>query len=90
MIAGDYMDVGIRELKAALSEYVKRASRGQQILITDRGRPVARLVGLGGISMVDRGIEEGWITPPVQEGLEPIERYKASRTISEVLNEDRG
>jgi len=84
------MNVGIRELKAGLSEYVKRASRGQQILITDRGRPVARLVSLGGISMVNKGIEEGWITPPLKEGLEPIERYKASRTISEVLNEDRG
>ena len=57
------MAVGIRELKAKLSEYVSRAANGEQIVVTDRGRPVARLVGLEGTSMIDRGIEEGWITP---------------------------
>ena len=84
------MKLGIRELKAGLSEYVKRAGKGEQIVVTDRGRPVARLVSAGGVSIVDRGIEEGWITPPSQAGLEPIERCKASRSTSEVLNEDRG
>lgn len=84
------MRVGIQELKARLSEYVTRAGRGEHILVTDRGKPVARLVSLRGSSMVDRGIEEGWITPPLKGGLEPIERYQASRTTFEVLDEDRG
>lgn len=84
------MRVGIQELEARLSEYVKRAARGEHFLVTDRGKPVARLVSLRGSSVVDRGMEEGWITPPLKEGLEPIERYQASRTTSEVLDEDRG
>jgi prevent-host-death family protein len=37
----------IAELKAKLSEYVARAKAGEDVLITDRGRPVARLVPLG-------------------------------------------
>ncbi|MCF8557525.1 MAG: type II toxin-antitoxin system prevent-host-death family antitoxin, partial [Candidatus Nanopelagicales bacterium] len=37
------MDVGIRELKARLSHYVRVAREGERILITDRGRPVAVL-----------------------------------------------
>jgi prevent-host-death family protein len=32
------MDVGIRELKQHLSEYVDRVERGEVIRITDRGR----------------------------------------------------
>jgi prevent-host-death family protein len=37
------MEVGIRELKARLSSYVARARRGESVVVTDRGRPVARL-----------------------------------------------
>lgn len=35
--------VGIRELKAHLAEYIRRAQRGESIVITDRGKAVARL-----------------------------------------------
>lgn len=36
--------VGIAELKARLSEYLARVQNGEDILVTDRGRPVARLI----------------------------------------------
>jgi prevent-host-death family protein len=36
--------VGIVELKARLSAYVARVRAGEEITVTDRGRPVARLV----------------------------------------------
>ncbi|MBI9086044.1 MAG: type II toxin-antitoxin system prevent-host-death family antitoxin [Desulfobacterales bacterium] len=36
--------VGIREAKANLSKYLKMVHGGAEILITDRGRPVGRLV----------------------------------------------
>lgn len=35
--------VGIRELKARLSEYIRRVRAGEVILVTDRGRVVAEL-----------------------------------------------
>jgi antitoxin (DNA-binding transcriptional repressor) of toxin-antitoxin stability system len=35
--------VGLRELKAKLSEYVQRARRGEIVLVTDRGQVVAEL-----------------------------------------------
>lgn len=37
--------IGIRGLKTHLSEYVHEVKRGEQIVITDRGRPVARMIG---------------------------------------------
>ena len=84
------MTVGIRELKAKLSEFVSRAANGEQIVVTDRGRPVARLVGLGGASIIERGVEEGWITPPSRARLGPAKRVSAPRSIADVLDEDRG
>jgi prevent-host-death family protein len=33
--------VGIRELKVHLSRYLRRIGRGERLLVTDRGRPVA-------------------------------------------------
>lgn len=38
----------IGQLKARLSEYVARARAGEEVVITDRGTPVARLVPLAG------------------------------------------
>ncbi len=37
------MEVGIRELKNSLSHYIDRVRKGETIVITDRGRPVARI-----------------------------------------------
>ena len=84
------MNVEKRELKAHLSEYVGKAAKGENIVVTDRGKPVAQLVGLGGSSTLDRGIDEGWITPPTRSQLAPAARFTASRSTSEVLDEDRG
>lgn len=38
--------VGIKELKAHLSEFVGRVRQGDRIVVTDRGEPVAELIPL--------------------------------------------
>ena len=38
------IQVGIAALKARLSEYLARVQAGEEIVVTDRGRPVARLI----------------------------------------------
>lgn len=37
------VQMGIRELKARLSQHVRRAEAGVSVTITDRGRPIAVL-----------------------------------------------
>jgi prevent-host-death family protein len=83
------MDVGIRELKAKLSEHVQRASDGETIVVTDRGRPVARLVPYDTSSAVERGIEQGWIEPARRTGLGHAERHRSTRSVIETLDADR-
>jgi prevent-host-death family protein len=83
-------DVGIRELKGRLSEYLDRAARGEVIRVTDRGRPKALLVPLPGRLRLEDGIEEGWIRPPTGVPGGPWRRFKAKRTVSAIVAEDRG
>ena len=40
--------------------------------------------------MLERGIAEGWITPPRRSGLTPAVYCRASLSTAEVLDEDRG
>ena len=40
-------EVGVRELHDRLSEYLGRVEEGGEVVVTRRGRPVARLSGLG-------------------------------------------
>jgi prevent-host-death family protein len=56
------MEVGIRELKARLSEFLGRVAAGETITVTDRGQPRALLVPIGTQDRVDQGVQEGWIT----------------------------
>ncbi|MFZ4519381.1 MAG: type II toxin-antitoxin system Phd/YefM family antitoxin [Microthrixaceae bacterium] len=86
------MVVGVRDLKAHLSEYLGRVRDGETLVVTDRGRPVARLVPYGADSVLERGFDEGWVEPPRRHGgLEPVtQRASASRSVLEVLAEDRG
>jgi prevent-host-death family protein len=83
------MDVGIRELKAKLSEHVQRASEGETIVVTDRGKPVARLVPYDTSSAIEQGIAEGWIEPARRSGLGRSERHRSTRSVVETLDDDR-
>lgn len=46
----------VAELKAKLSEYLGYARRGEDVIVTDRGKPIARLTTLPD----DAGMEQHW------------------------------
>jgi prevent-host-death family protein len=83
-------DVGVRELKQRLSEYLDRAERGELVRVTERGRPKALLGPLPGRARLEEGLAEGWITPGSGASLRAVRRWKARRPVLEVLAEDRG
>lgn len=83
------MDVGIRELKARLSELIDRAGRGEIIRVTDRGRPKAIIAPIPGRLRIEEGIGEGWIRPPGAERPRSVRRVRSERSVQEMLDEDR-
>ena len=85
------MNVGVRELKQHLSQYLDRAAAGEVIQVTERGVVKAQIVPVPGTGQIAKGVEEGWITPPSRsDGLAPVVRAAASRRSGDVLVEDRG
>lgn len=85
------MDVGIRELKQHLSDYLEKAAGGAIIRITDRGRPKAVMGPLPGILNLERGVAERWIRPGPAAATSPrhVRRHAASTSSAQVLREDR-
>lgn len=83
------MDVAVRELKSRLSAYLRRASAGETITVTDRGRPVAVLGPvLEPVDLVE-AVAAGWVTPAQRSGLRAVRRHRAAVGTLDVLAEDR-
>jgi prevent-host-death family protein len=59
--------IGVRELRQHASRYLALVARGEHIEITDRGRPVARLVPVRGSAWEDL-LASGRVQPPVDDG----------------------
>ena len=56
---------GIADLKASLSEYLERVKAGEEVIVTDRGRPVARLTPISALSdEVEQLVRRGIVRPP--------------------------
>src|SRR5262249_60890303 len=58
------MDVTVTDLRAHLSSWLERARSGHEVVITDRGVPVARLVGLTTTTTLERLAAGGVIGRP--------------------------
>jgi prevent-host-death family protein len=86
----DHMDVGVRELKRRLSEFLERAAHGEVIRVTDRGQPKAILGPLPQGPRLEAGITEGWIRQGRPAPPRAAARHRASRRVIDVLTEDRG
>ena len=54
--------IGVRELRQHASRYLERVGRGETLEVTDRGRPVARLVPVQIDAWADM-IASGKVTP---------------------------
>ena len=87
-------EVGIRALKQNASEVVARAEAGEEITVTNRGRPVARLVPHHREqrrSRLEEMIARGEATPPTRSfsDLPPPRPALPGRSLSELLQEMR-
>ncbi len=86
--------VGVRELKNRLTEYLRRTKQGEEVVVTERGRPVALLrpieTGRQPASLEARLAAEGFLTLPTRKRLRRIRRVKVGGTpISKMILEDR-
>lgn len=66
------LNVGIREFRANVRRYLDDVATGGSIVITDRGRPIARLVGVDELTPgVQRLLDEGRLQMPTRTPTSP-------------------
>jgi len=88
--------VGIRELKNHLSHYLAAVQRGDEVVVTERGKPVARIVkeppGAPDRRWHDELAAKGLIRPALHKrrpkGPPPMKL--PGKPLSEIIIEDRG
>lgn len=83
------MEVGVRELRDNLSRYLEQVRAGEEVVVTDRGRAIARVLPIGGERALDRLIASGVVTParkPKGRAGRPI---KAKGTASDLVAQQR-
>jgi prevent-host-death family protein len=65
--------IGVRELNQRTSQVLDRVRRGETVIVTDHGEPIARLVPIGDTaSALDELIGAGKATPPRFKGPLPL------------------
>lgn len=83
-------EAGIRELRNHLSKYLDRVRDGEELVVTDRGTAIARVVPVGQPRAYDRLVDEGLIEPAgVGERTRPEARVEAEAPVSPLVSEQR-
>lgn len=81
--------VGVRELHDRLSEYLQRVEGGQEVLVTRRGRPVARLSAAKPRDPLAELAERGLVRLPQGRRSARNARVKAAGPVSDLVAEQR-
>jgi prevent-host-death family protein len=87
-----YVDVAISTLRAELASWIERVRAGEEVVITDRGTPVARLTAVDSTPLLEQLTASGVISRP-RSADRPVatraNRVRASRPVAESVSEQR-
>lgn len=61
------VNVGIRELRENLRSWLDRVKEGDQVVVTERGKPIARIDAIGAESRLDELIRLGIVRPALSK-----------------------
>ncbi|MGH7919391.1 MAG: type II toxin-antitoxin system Phd/YefM family antitoxin [Candidatus Dormibacteraceae bacterium] len=86
------MDVAITTLRADLASWIGRVRAGEEVVVTDRGTPVARLVGVDAAPLLEELTQRGVLSRPrraVRPKASAALRVRARGPVAELVSEQR-
>jgi prevent-host-death family protein len=86
------MDVAISMLRAELSGWIEHVRAGEEIVITERGIPVARLLPIDTAPLIEQLSQQGVLGKPRRADrptARGIARARATDSVSELVTEQR-
>jgi prevent-host-death family protein len=84
------MEVGIRQLRGKLSGYLARVREGDEVVVTDRGSAIARIIPINGGRKFDRAVAGGLVIQACQPNrTRPDRRVQSRGNVSDLVGEQR-
>jgi prevent-host-death family protein len=86
------VDVSVTGLRAELARWIEEVRAGEEIVVTERGVPVARLVPIATAPLIERLTREGALAKPVtseRPKAQGAARVPAGGPVSDLVGEQR-
>lgn len=83
-------EAGIRELRNHLSQYLDRVRTGEELVVTDRGTAIARILPIDEVRPYDRLVRDGLIDPaPSRTRRRPQRPTRTKGPVSDLVTDQR-
>jgi prevent-host-death family protein len=82
-------EVGVRELRDHLSRYLDKVRDGEEVVVTDRGRAIARVVPISGERTIDVLVREGLVSPAKRHSRRRPCALTTAGTVSDLVSDQR-
>lgn len=86
------MEVGITEFRSNMRQWLVAVKAGDEVVLTERNVPVARLSGVDGLTAWEQMVRAGAIMPAPSKKrtkASDMEGVPAERPVSEIVSEHR-
>ncbi|MDQ3433059.1 MAG: type II toxin-antitoxin system prevent-host-death family antitoxin [Actinomycetota bacterium] len=86
------MEVAISTLRAELSRWIERARGGEEVVVTDRGTPVVRLLAVDTAPLLDQLVRDGVLSRPHRPdrpAARDAARVRASGPVADLVSQQR-
>ena len=86
------MDVSVSNLRAHLSDWLGRVQHGEEVVITERGTPVAKIVRVTASALLDDLEKEGLLARPASQTRPRAGDYpraRAKRSVADLVSSQR-
>jgi prevent-host-death family protein len=86
------MEVSVSALRAELADWVDRVRAGEEVVVTDRGTPVARLVSVDAAPLLEQLTKQGVLSRPRRPGrptARGAQRVRAEGSVAELVSQQR-
>jgi prevent-host-death family protein len=83
------VEIGVRDLRNNLSRYLRLVREGEELVVTDRGRAIARVLPMETERALDRLIAEGVVTPARQPKRRASTPIRSKGTVSDLVGDQR-
>jgi prevent-host-death family protein len=86
------MDVAVSTLRAELADWIERVRAGEEVVVTDRGTPVVRLVSVETAPLLEQLTRQGVVSRPhlaSRPNASGASRVRARGSVSDLVSEQR-